>query len=253
MLRDLGTWFLRLTTAWAGFTTGGFLVAVLGTFSLWKDKPVPRDIGASFAILFFLMACFKVWRDEKIRADDVAKALTTLTNARPRISLFFDEKDARCFTLSLTDSWERDEKGIREASTGNIRVGLINRGGMRASGVSVVAADAEQSRCEIGHRFRHVGSDEDVFDAPPSPDGAPTDFIEVLRFIVLEVRGGRHQIRWFDGRNRFLTADDEFSLRLRVQHEFGCEDGNLRVQHHDGECRAMFDPIHISDGDTGIS
>jgi hypothetical protein len=57
---------------WAGYATGGLVVATFWLFFVWKDKQMPRTLGFTLAGIFLLMAFFKAWKEQRqnVRSRD---------------------------------------------------------------------------------------------------------------------------------------------------------------------------------------
>jgi hypothetical protein len=50
---------------WAGYATGGLIVATVSFYLVWNDKPMARNVALVLSALFLLMAFFRAWRDKK--------------------------------------------------------------------------------------------------------------------------------------------------------------------------------------------
>jgi hypothetical protein len=62
---------------WAGYATGGLIVALVWLWSTLKQKPVPRKIGVILAIVFLFVAFFNAWLDQKKKAYQAELELKT--------------------------------------------------------------------------------------------------------------------------------------------------------------------------------
>jgi hypothetical protein len=67
MLRDFGVFVWAVLTNWAGFATGGILVALVWLWGTLNKVPVSRKIGLGLALIFLVMALFKAWRDQYMK------------------------------------------------------------------------------------------------------------------------------------------------------------------------------------------
>jgi hypothetical protein len=70
LLGDIGSFLWSVINNWAGYCTGGIIVALLWIWSTVKQTTVPRRIGIIVAISFLAVATFNAWREQKKRADD---------------------------------------------------------------------------------------------------------------------------------------------------------------------------------------
>jgi hypothetical protein len=64
-MSDLREFLWAVINNWAGYATGGLIVAGSWLYFVWKDKPMPRMAGFILASLFLFMACFKAWVEQK--------------------------------------------------------------------------------------------------------------------------------------------------------------------------------------------
>jgi hypothetical protein len=64
-MSDFSEFLWAVINNWAGYATGGLVVATFWLYFVWKDKPMPRAIGFILAGAFLLMAFFKAWREQK--------------------------------------------------------------------------------------------------------------------------------------------------------------------------------------------
>jgi hypothetical protein len=69
--RDIWEFFWSVANNWAGYFTGGLIIALVSFYYAWRNQTMARKIILIFSIIFFLMACFKAWKDEKEKADSV--------------------------------------------------------------------------------------------------------------------------------------------------------------------------------------
>jgi hypothetical protein len=63
-ISDLGQFVRAVINSWAGYATGGVIVALLWLWSTWKQVSVPRTIGIGLASFFLFLAIFNAWRTE---------------------------------------------------------------------------------------------------------------------------------------------------------------------------------------------
>jgi hypothetical protein len=64
-LKHFEEFFWSVVNNWAGYCTGGLIVAIVWFWNAWKDRPMPRKFALFLAALFFVLACFKAWDDER--------------------------------------------------------------------------------------------------------------------------------------------------------------------------------------------
>ncbi len=64
-MTDILSFLWAVINSWAGYATGGLVVATFGLYFVWKDKPMPKAIGLSLAAVFLLMACYKAWKEQR--------------------------------------------------------------------------------------------------------------------------------------------------------------------------------------------
>jgi hypothetical protein len=78
-IKELGVWLWAVINNWAGYSTGGLIVAVVALWGLLKNKPtgrkVTRKIGLRLALLFLFLGFFKGWRDQYEKANDLQMKL----------------------------------------------------------------------------------------------------------------------------------------------------------------------------------
>jgi hypothetical protein len=64
-VRELGEFLWAVINNWAGYATGGLIVALVWLWSTVKQGPVSRKFGIGLAILFLFFAVFNAWRDKQ--------------------------------------------------------------------------------------------------------------------------------------------------------------------------------------------
>src|SRR5205085_4904844 len=68
-MSDILTFLWAVANNWAGYSTGGLVVASIVLWFLWRDKPMPRKLALWLALLFLLMAFYKAWHDQYIENE----------------------------------------------------------------------------------------------------------------------------------------------------------------------------------------
>jgi hypothetical protein len=62
---DLLAFLSAVLNNWAGYVTGGIIVALAWFWSTWFNQPVSRRVGLAIAFVFLLLAIFNAWREER--------------------------------------------------------------------------------------------------------------------------------------------------------------------------------------------
>jgi hypothetical protein len=61
---EFGRFWWAVFNNWAGYSTGGIIVATVAFWHILRDVPISRQLGLGLAVVFLCMAFFKAWRDE---------------------------------------------------------------------------------------------------------------------------------------------------------------------------------------------
>jgi|GEM_PF-3922330 len=86
-----------VATNWAGYSTGGLIIAVVWLWSVWKDKPAPRYSLLILAGVFLFFVFFKAWNDERFVGDELRERMAELTDSKFELSVlsaFVGDEDA---------------------------------------------------------------------------------------------------------------------------------------------------------------
>ena len=67
-------YLLEMVNNWAGYFTGGIIIAVFTVWLAWRGKVMTRKILIGLTILFFIMGSYKAWEDQYERAEAAEKA-----------------------------------------------------------------------------------------------------------------------------------------------------------------------------------
>jgi hypothetical protein len=85
-LRQLGDFVWAVINNWAGYTTGGLVVAALWLWSTVRQKPTPQLLAIVVACFFLFVATFNAWREQNAarvvaegNTKDALKKFDTLT------------------------------------------------------------------------------------------------------------------------------------------------------------------------------
>lgn len=71
LLRDFGQFLWAVITNWAGYATGGILVALVGLWSITK-RPPSKKFSLCLLGVFLFLAFFNAWEDEHKKAKEGA-------------------------------------------------------------------------------------------------------------------------------------------------------------------------------------
>src|SRR6266496_4592186 len=78
-ISELGAFLWAVINNWAGYTTGGVVVALLWLWSTLKQIPISRKFGIGIALIFLFFAIFNAWRERNHAALDAERKLEELT------------------------------------------------------------------------------------------------------------------------------------------------------------------------------
>ena len=77
-MSDILTFIWAVINNWAGYSTGGLIVATAAFWAIWRDKPMPRTALLILSGLFLFMAIYKAWHDQKVTVTDANKTIEGL-------------------------------------------------------------------------------------------------------------------------------------------------------------------------------
>jgi hypothetical protein len=86
LLKEICTFAWAVINNWAGYSTGGLIVALVALWHTLKEVPVSRPLGIGLSIVFMLMASFKAWQDQHNAAIEAKRKLEELTKPNFKIS-----------------------------------------------------------------------------------------------------------------------------------------------------------------------
>lgn len=75
-LHELGKFLWASINNWAGYSTGGVIVAVVSLWHVLKNRQISRKLGLCLAALFLFLAFFKAWQEQFERGENLQIALT---------------------------------------------------------------------------------------------------------------------------------------------------------------------------------
>lgn len=76
-ISEIGQFLRAVLNNWAGYSTGGIIVAVVALWHLLKNQPISRKLGIGLAMFFFFLSFFKAWQDQYHRANELQASLHT--------------------------------------------------------------------------------------------------------------------------------------------------------------------------------
>jgi hypothetical protein len=68
ILKQMGDFVWAVITNWAGYATGGVIVALVSLWSLLRKIPPSKKFGVVLALVFLFVALFNAWRDQYVRS-----------------------------------------------------------------------------------------------------------------------------------------------------------------------------------------
>ena len=71
LLRDIVIFLWAVLNNWAGYCTGGVIVALLWFWSTLRQRTLPTKLGLLLAVGFLIVAVFNAWRAQKQSVDSV--------------------------------------------------------------------------------------------------------------------------------------------------------------------------------------
>ena len=91
-LREIWLFVWAVFNNWAGYATGGIIMATIALWYTIKHQSIPRKVLLCLAVVFFVMAVFKAWQAEHHRAST---ALVRLDGEIVQFNYFYSE-DNKC-------------------------------------------------------------------------------------------------------------------------------------------------------------
>jgi hypothetical protein len=64
MRMEIWQFVWAVSNNWAGYFTGGFIIAAVTFWLAWRKRAMTRRILISLSVLFFIMGCFKAWQQQ---------------------------------------------------------------------------------------------------------------------------------------------------------------------------------------------
>lgn len=61
---------------WAGFSTGGLIIATIVLYFAWRDKTIPRKVTLTLSVIFLFLAFFRAWEDQREVSRGLSQSVT---------------------------------------------------------------------------------------------------------------------------------------------------------------------------------
>jgi hypothetical protein len=71
LLKEIETFAWAVINGWAGYATGGVVVATIALWHTLRNSPMSRRVGIVLGIIFLLMAFFKAWQEQYEKANKI--------------------------------------------------------------------------------------------------------------------------------------------------------------------------------------
>src|ERR1700674_4149454 len=76
-MTDIPKFIWAVLNNWAGYSTGGLMVASVALWAVWRDKPTPRNLMLLLSLGFLLAAFYKAW-DGQYMENQVGREVGSL-------------------------------------------------------------------------------------------------------------------------------------------------------------------------------
>jgi hypothetical protein len=229
-IRKRFTWWWLASAAGPFIFFTGLVQWLLGRV---LAPPVPEFIRVTLGggllivgVVGVVVSAFRVFHEVRVERD----ALRAAAEAIPRAELgfVFDENDPVCLPPIPPERFR--EQGV-------IRIGLSNKGNVRAKGVRVAVAwtDPLGDPALNGHRLRSYSHEETEFEIPCDPSGAPTAYAHIGQILQDSRQSSRGTILLDFGRGHETKMAPVVRLGLRMEHDTGVHYGALVLKLRDDE------------------
>jgi len=104
LIRDVGIWIWAVLRVWQSYVTGGVLVGLLLLYEKFGYGQISNDEWKYGLLLFFIVATFLTWRDQKTKHDTLDATLRANTNKTVAIMLISNAHHGGSALSSLTPS-----------------------------------------------------------------------------------------------------------------------------------------------------
>ncbi|MDB6110582.1 MAG: hypothetical protein JWR69_2332 [Pedosphaera sp.] len=126
--RDILAWLQAVLNNWAGYSTGGLVVAVIGFWQVCADKPMLRGTGLALSGLFLIMASFKAWKELLDKNRELHLNFQTLSSKAEQeatkserqklindaLGLYLRDIESRILHLKLMESYKFDDAAMEK-------------------------------------------------------------------------------------------------------------------------------------------
>jgi hypothetical protein len=85
LLKEIGAFLWAVLNGWAGYCTGGIIVAVVAFWHTFRKKPIGRRFGIVLAVGFLCMAVFRAWQEQYHKANVTVSAAQYAPKLKPEI------------------------------------------------------------------------------------------------------------------------------------------------------------------------
>jgi hypothetical protein len=228
LLRDLFEFTLAVVNSWAGYATGGVVVALLWLWSTLRNEQIPKRIGVAVAIFFLFAAFFNAWRIQHL-------AVAGLTS---RIDLI-SKPDFEVVPTSLNIGQEA-LLGTHEMTVVLLTVTILNHGApsvvkdwsfaiVRSDGVEVFGTPYLEPVTKVGNGDQNLpglvlSSDQSLLKTAtriPIPTGGAADGYMLFMFPTMtndEIRspGSQMKLDIKDMANREYKYEHSTSLNQNM-------------------------------------
>jgi hypothetical protein len=141
--KDLLTFLWAVIDSWAGYTTGGIIVAILWLWSILRQRAVPRKIAVAVAVFFVFCAVFHAWREQFHKASNVQAKFDASTKPEFRVVI-----------AQIIGTYSSSGKTVFL-----VQMGVFNRG-----------ADSVLANISAHYQSPTLNSDVDVVYMPPEEE-----------------------------------------------------------------------------------
>jgi hypothetical protein len=77
LLSEIGEFVWSVVNNWAGYVTGGILIAFLWLWLALRQENVTREVASRLAVAFLVVATFNAWRQKSEALSELQKRLAT--------------------------------------------------------------------------------------------------------------------------------------------------------------------------------
>lgn len=111
---DLLEFFWAVINSWAGYATGGIIVALVWLWSTVFSIPVSRRTGIGLAVFFLVMAFFNAWRKQFRQRLDLQKDINRRDNKTGIMTLISSFASEGEYLLHVNPDEHANDEQIQE-------------------------------------------------------------------------------------------------------------------------------------------